>query len=127
MRKDKFIDNILFIYFMLFIVVGYLMIKFLKIDSKIIFYYIFPVSAFLSNLLSSFKGRWLKYLLPILYGVGGIVLPMMVLNSGYNPFSLYYGLIPSIVGFMVGTFLKMLENIRYNKKHYNYSKKKNKK
>lgn len=119
MKKNKNIDNILFWYFVILIVITLIMGKLFNINMNIVYIIIIPISAFITNLLSSFIGKWLKYLFPILYGVCGIVIPMVVLNNSYNPNSLYYGLIPAISGFIVGTAMKMIRNIMWNRKYNN--------
>ncbi|WP_100065293.1 hypothetical protein [Miniphocaeibacter massiliensis] len=117
-RRSK-IDKILLIYFILLIVVslivGKLFITGNEMGYSVIFFYIiFPISAFVTNFLSSLYGGLMKYLFTILYGVLGVAMPIIVfVGSGYNSISLYFGLIPAIPGFMIGTFIKMLKFKKY--------------
>ena len=119
MKQKVKIDKILFIYFIVLIVISILAGKFFIEGNEmgyglLFFYIIYPVSAFVTNFLSSLYGGLMKYLFTILYGVLGIVMPMIVFpGSGYDSLSLYFGLIPAIPGFMLGTFVKMLKFKKY--------------
>ncbi len=120
-RKNK-MDKILFIYFIVLLIVSLIVGKFFIMGNEmgysvIFFYILLPVSSFITNLLSSMLGGMMKYLFLLIYPIFGIALPIIVFTSGYQSLSLYFGLIPSVAGFIIGTFIKMMRNVKENKKY----------
>ncbi|HHX70337.1 MAG: hypothetical protein WAO56_02920 [Miniphocaeibacter sp.] len=125
MNKKTNIDKILFIYFIALTIIIIISGKLLgqgyeKAFTTIFFYILLPMSAFLTNLISSLFGKMMKYLFLIIYPLAGVLLPMVVFKGvGYDSLSLYYGLIPGIAGFIIGTYLKMRRNIKINRENKN--------
>lgn len=125
LNKKTNIDKILFIYFIALTIIIIISGKLLgqgyeKAFTTIFFYILLPMSAFLTNLISSLFGKMMKYLFLIIYPLAGVLLPMVVFKGvGYDSLSLYYGLIPGIAGFIIGTYLKMRRNIKINRENKN--------
>lgn len=120
-RKNK-LDKILFIYFLVLTIASFIMGKFFitgnEMGYSVLFFYILmPVSSFITNLLSSMLGGMMKYLFLIVYPILGVAMPIIIFASGYQSISLYFGLIPTVAGFIIGTFVKMMRNVKENKKY----------
>lgn len=120
-RKNK-LDKILFIYFIVLAIASLVLGKFFitgnEMGYSVLFFYILmPASSFITNLLSSMLGGMMKYLFLLVYPIFGVALPIIVFTAGYQSLSLYFGLIPAVVGFIIGTFAKMMRNMKENKKY----------
>lgn len=72
-------------------------------------YLILPAAGFICSLLESRKKAWEKWLLPVLFGIIGWVIPILIFRSSISQLTeedgiaLLYAMAPSFLGMAVGS------------------------
>lgn len=81
------------------------------------FYLILPTTAFLCSLITAMKQTRVKWLLPVVFGGIGCVLPFIIYkDSLWDSFALFFAAIPSLLGLVIGLIVSGCNRKRKNRR-----------
>lgn len=86
------------------------------------FYLILPITAFVCSIIAGKEETPLKWILPILFGIIGFLLPGIVFQS-YDMVAVFFALLPSIVGTLIGTGFQYRKRKKNSRKDAPYVQK----
>lgn len=71
------------------------------------FYLIMPFTSFVMSLIMGMKNVYMKWLFPVIFGILGFAIPLMVFGS-FDWISLFFSFIPAMSGMGVGVLVQRL-------------------
>lgn len=77
--------------------------------SLLVFYLLLPATAFGCTLAAALKKSLAKWLLPILFGIAGFILPAIIFGSLWDEVGLFFAAIPAGAGLLVGLFVSKIK------------------
>lgn len=83
--------------------------------SLLTFYFALPITSLICCIVIGKKDTRIKYLIPFLFGFAGTILPSFISHCGFDEIHLYFSIIPSAIGLLIGISIKYFKKKRrYN-------------
>lgn len=80
--------------------------------SLLVFYLLLPVTAFGCTLTAALKKSQAKWLLPILFGISGFVLPALIFGNFWDEVGLFFAAVPAAAGLLIGLLIRKFRDMR---------------
>lgn len=72
------------------------------------FYILMPLTSFIMGLILALKDINLKWIYPIIFGVLGMIIPILIFSGSWSWISILFSLIPGFLGLLIGLLVSKL-------------------